>query len=110
MFFKSKRKTTHQEMVNKIDFLQKELEKVNKEKDFCLNDLKEKLKSKEADLYAANQIVSELLDIVRDSVPKEDIRELIDELKLMRDMVRVTGVDIAIAKLNEALEVEYYGK
>ena len=43
-------------------------------------------------------------------MPKEDIREMIDELKLTRDMNKITGVDIAIMKLNETLEVEYYGK
>ena len=76
----------------------------------ALRKLLDGYKQKEADLYAANQLVSELLDITRDSVPKEDIREMIDELKLMRDMNKITGVDIAIMKLNETLEVEYYGK
>lgn len=76
----------------------------------ALKKLLDGYKQKEADLYAANQLVSELLDITRDSVPKEDIREMIDELKLMRDMNKITGVDIAIMKLNETLEVEYYGK
>ena len=76
----------------------------------ALKKLLDGYKEKEADLYAANQLVSELLDITRDSVPKEDIREMIDELKLMRDMNQITGVDIAIWKLNETLEVDYYGK
>ena len=76
----------------------------------ALKKLLDGYKQKEADLYAANQLVSELLDITRDSVPKEDIREMIDELKLMRDMNKITGVDIAIMKLNETLEVDYYGK
>ena len=76
----------------------------------ALKKLLDGYKEKEADLYAANQLVSELLDITRDSVPKEDIREMIDELKLMRDMNKITGVDIAIMKLNETLEVDYYGK
>ena len=76
----------------------------------ALKKLLDGYKEKEADLYAANQLVSELLDITRDSVPKEDIREIIDELKLMRDMNKITGVDIAIIKLNETLELEYYGK
>lgn len=76
----------------------------------ALKKLLDGYKEKEADLYAANQLVSELLDITRDSVPKEDIREMIDELKLMRDMNKITGVDIAIWKLNETLEVDYYGK
>lgn len=76
----------------------------------ALKKLLDGYKQKEADLYAANQLVSELLDITRNSVPKEDIREMIDELKLMRDMNKITGVDIAIMKLNETLEVDYYGK
>lgn len=76
----------------------------------ALRKLLDGYKEKEADLYAANQLVSELLDIVKDSVPKEDIREIIDELKLMRDMNKITGADIAIMKLNETLEVKYYGK
>lgn len=76
----------------------------------ALRKLLDSYKEKEADLYAANQLVGELLDITRDSVPKEDIREIIDELKLMRDMNKITGADIAIMKLNEALEVKYYGK
>ena len=76
----------------------------------ALKKLLDGYKQKEADLYAANQLVGELLDITRDSVPKEDIREMIDELKLMRDMNHITGVDIAIIKLNETLEVDYYGK
>lgn len=76
----------------------------------ALKKLLDGYKQKEADLYAANQLVSELLDITKDSVPKEDIREMIDELKLMRDMNKITGVDIAIMKLNETLEVDYYGK
>ena len=76
----------------------------------ALKKLLDGYKEKEADLYAANQIVSEQIDIIKDSVPKEDIREMIDELKFMRDMNKITGVDIAIMKLNETLEVDYYGK
>lgn len=76
----------------------------------ALKKLLDGYKEKEADLYAANQLISELLDTIRDSVPKEDVREIIDELRVKRDMNMITNTDIAMWKLNELLEVDYYGK
>lgn len=76
----------------------------------ALGVLLDSYKEKEADLYAANQLIAELLDTIRDSVPKEDVREIIDELKVKRDMNMITNTDIAMWKLNELLEVDYYGK
>lgn len=69
----------------------------------------EDYKEKSSELYAANQIISEQIDILRNSIDKNDVLEIIEELKIKKDMNMITGADLAISKLQELLEIDYYG-
>lgn len=42
-------------------------------------------KEKEADLYSANSIISEQIDIINNSVSKDKIKEIIDELEITEE-------------------------
>lgn len=44
--------------------------------------LKARNKELESDLYSANCIISEQIDIIRDSIPKSKVKEKIEELEM----------------------------